>query len=158
MSGARKPGGRTGNAPPGSYLGGILVLVLLRLASFGLSRVESAVPAAEGAPRRQSDGDRKAEHRRDLHAYLWGAGLSLSLTVLPFALVYWSVMSRSAVLLAIGVLALAQIVVHFRFFLHIDPPRQKTDDLYLILFSTLVLAVMASGTIWIMGDLARRMG
>ena len=57
----------------------------------------------------------------------------------------------------IGAFALVQLVVHLRFFLHIDLSHQKREDLQLILFSVLLLAIMALGTIWIMGNLATRM-
>ncbi len=102
--------------------------------------------------------DQTAEnYRRDLHSYFWGIGLALVLTLVPFALVYWKAMSPFSLAIAIGAFALVQMVVHFRFFLHINPPRQKRDDLYLILFSSLVVVVMVSGTIWIMTNLAARM-
>ena len=51
----------------------------------------------------------------------------------------------------------AQIIIQVRYFLHIDLSRQKREDLQLILFSLLLLTVMAGGTIWIMGSLAGRM-
>jgi cytochrome o ubiquinol oxidase operon protein cyoD len=58
--------------------------------------------------------------------------------------------------LIIGAFALAQILMHFRFFLHIGL-RQKREDLQLLLFSALLLTIMVSGTIWIMASLAQRM-
>lgn len=116
-----------------------------------MSRRSGEVPAI-GNAQEQDD-----EYRRDLRSYLCGISLALPLTVVPFALVYWSAMPRFGLLLAIGAFALTQIVVHFRFFLHIDPPRQKVDDLQLILFSGLILLVMGGGTIWIMANLAMRM-
>ena len=99
-----------------------------------------------------------AEHARELRQYLWGYGLAIALTLVPFGLVNWSVLSRHGLYLAIGGFALAQIIVHFRCFLHIDPPRQKTDDLQLILFSGLLLFFMIAGTIWILASLAIRTG
>lgn len=57
----------------------------------------------------------------------------------------------------IAVFALAQIVVHVRFFLHIDLSGQKREDLQLILFTVLLLAIMSGGTIWIMANLYTRM-
>ncbi len=50
-------------------------------------------------------------------------------------------------------------MVHFRCLLHIDPPRHNTDDLHLILFSSLLLFFMVGGTIWILvlANLAMRM-
>ena len=53
-------------------------------------------------------------------------------------------------------LSLVQMIVHFRFFLHIGF-HQKREDLQLILFSTLLLFLMVAGTIWIMASLAGRM-
>ena len=52
--------------------------------------------------------------------------------------------------------ALAQMLVHFRFFLHVSL-SQKREDLLLILFSAVLLTIMVAGTIWIMASLALRM-
>jgi len=98
----------------------------------------------------------KAAERRDLLSYVWGLILALVLTAVPFALVRWQLLPRASVLVAIGVLALVQAVVHFRFFLHIGL-RRKREDLLLILFSALMLIVMVAGTIWIMANLGQRM-
>lgn len=101
--------------------------------------------------------DREAQYRHELHTYVWGYVLALVLTLVPFGLVYWSAMARPALYLAIGAFAIAQAIVHFRCFLHIDPPRQNTDDLHLILFSSLLLFFMVGGTVWILANLATRM-
>lgn len=113
----------------------------------------SALNAGPGPTAREQAG----EYRRELRSYLWGIGLALVLTVVPFALVHWSMLSRETALMAIGGFALVQIVVHFRFFLHIDLSRQKREDLQLILFSGLILTIMIGGTIWILFNLATRM-
>jgi len=97
------------------------------------------------------------DYRRELYSYLWGISLALALTLIPFALVYWSALSELGLFIAIGALGFIQIVIHFRFFLHINPPRQNVDDLHLILFSSLILLVMAGGTVWILFNLADRM-
>ncbi len=96
------------------------------------------------------------EERRDFRSYVRGIGLALLLTLVPFALVRWAWIPRFPLLIAIGVFALVQMIVHFRFFLHIGF-RQKREDLQLILFSTLLLIILVGGTIWIMGSLALRM-
>jgi cytochrome o ubiquinol oxidase subunit IV len=107
-----------------------------------------------------NDGGRgqQGEYRRELLSYVCGFGLALALTLVPYGLVYWSAMQQSALYLAIGACALVQGVVHFRFFLHINPPRQNMDDLQLVLFSGLLLFMMIGGTIWILANLAMRMG
>jgi cytochrome o ubiquinol oxidase operon protein cyoD len=100
---------------------------------------------------------RNREERRDFRSYVWGLGLGLLLTLVPFALMHWvDVIPRFQLLIVIGVFALAQMIVHFVFFLHISF-REKREDLQLILFSTLLLIIMVGGTIWIIGNLAQRM-
>ena len=101
--------------------------------------------------------NRDAEFRRERRSYLYGLGLALVLTVIPFGVVAWGGWSTGAVRSLIAVFALVQIVVHFRFFLHIDFSRQKREDLQLILFTALLLVIMAGGTIWIMANLYTRM-
>ena len=96
-------------------------------------------------------------HRRGARIYIAGFALALTLTLVPFALVHWALLEGRALALAIAALALAQIVVHLRFFLHIDLSKQKREDLQLILFTVLLLAIMALGTLWILGNLATRM-
>lgn len=98
----------------------------------------------------------KEQERRELRSYVWGIGLALLLTVVPFALVHWGGIPRFALLIVIGAFALVQMLVHFRFFLHIGF-KQKGEDLQLILFSALLLTIMVAGTIWIMASLALRM-
>jgi cytochrome o ubiquinol oxidase operon protein cyoD len=100
--------------------------------------------------------ERRHEERRDFLSYVWGLGLALLLTLVPFALVHWAGIPRFVLLIVIGSFALVQVVVHFRFFLHIGF-RQRREDLQLILFSALLLIVMVAGTIWIMANLAARM-
>ncbi len=96
------------------------------------------------------------QERRDFRSYVWGIGLGLFLTLVPFALVYWAFIPRFPLLILIGALALVQMMVHFRCFLHIGF-KQKREDLHLILFSILLLTIMVAGTVWIMASLALRM-
>ena len=91
-----------------------------------------------------------AAYRSDLRTYLVGLTLAVLLSTIPFALVAGTGLGRTALLWVIGVCALPQVLVHFRCFLHIDLSRQKRDDLQLILFSTMIVLLMVSGTIWIM--------
>ncbi len=104
-----------------------------------------------------STGTTAAEYKHELRTYALGYGLALALTLVPFGLVYWSAMPIHGLYLVIGGLAIVQALVHFRCFLHIDPPRQNMNDLQLILFSSLLLFFMAGGTIWILANLATRM-
>ena len=96
------------------------------------------------------------EYRREARVYLAGFGFALTLTVIPFGLVRWGLMQGRALAVTIALLAVAQIIVHLRFFLHIDLSRQKREDLQLILFTVLLLGIMALGTLWIMSNLSAR--
>lgn len=101
--------------------------------------------------------DNELNYLKELRFYLTGFLLALILTIVPFALVAWGDLPSRAMLMIILVMGLIQVVVHFRFFLHIDLSRQKREDLQLILFSVLLLTIMGGGTIWIMSNLANRM-
>jgi cytochrome o ubiquinol oxidase subunit IV len=101
----------------------------------------------------QPASDAGAEKR----SYLWGLGLAVVLTSAAFGLAVFKILSGTALLLAIGALALIQIVVQFRFFLHVDLSRQKREDLQLILFTTLLILIMVGGSLWILGNLDTRM-
>ncbi|AKI03531.1 heme/copper-type cytochrome/quinol oxidase, subunit 4 (plasmid) [Hoeflea sp. IMCC20628] len=96
-------------------------------------------------------------YQQEVRGYLTGFGLALVLTLVPFALVLRGDLSPLATLIVLGGCGLAQFVVQLRFFLHIDLRRQKREDLQLILFSVLLLVIMAGGTIWIIGNLGMRM-
>ncbi|MEO8777416.1 MAG: cytochrome C oxidase subunit IV family protein [Rhodanobacter sp.] len=98
----------------------------------------------------------KQQESHEFHSYVWGISLALLLTLIPFALVHWAAAPRIALLITIGAFALVQLVVQFRFFLHIGF-KQKREDLLLILFSAFLLFLMVAGTIWIMASLAARM-
>ncbi len=123
----------------------------------GLAVLGWSVLLSQRSPGGASAEDPDAEYRRELHSYLWGIGLALLLTWVPFSLVYWHAAPPFWLFIGIGAFALVQIVVHFRFFLHIRFTKQKMEDLELILFSTLILTLMAGGTIWILTNLAARM-
>jgi cytochrome o ubiquinol oxidase subunit IV len=94
---------------------------------------------------------------RDLYTYLCGLVLALTLTAVPFALVYWHAMTTVSLWIAVGGLALVQAVVHFRCFLHVNPPHENVDEMLLVLFTVLILVMMAGGTVWILGNLHSRM-
>ena len=54
-------------------------------------------------------------------------------------------------------LALLQIVAHFRYFLHIDLQKSHRDDLQLILFTGLIIGLMVAGSLWIIFNQNQRM-
>ncbi len=107
--------------------------------------------------REDETGARPEDATAERRSYLKGFAAALLLTALPFALVAWDLAARRTILVIVGAAALLQIAAHFRWFLHIRLRGQSREDLQLILFTTLILALMAGGTIWILANLATRM-
>ena len=95
--------------------------------------------------------------RRETWSYVIGYVLALALTGVAFAAVRWPSFAAPTTLAIVFGLALVQIIVHFRFFLHISLARSSREDLQLVLFSTLIVALMVSGTIVILLNLHERM-
>ena len=95
--------------------------------------------------------------RTDLINYGVGYVLALTLTCAAFALVHWHWASGTTALGVIFALGLIQAIVHFRCFLHVSLSRSARDDLELILFSTLIIAVMTGGTLVVLFNLRTRM-
>ena len=95
--------------------------------------------------------------RSDVRIYLIGYALALVLSCIAFAEVRWPVFHPAATFAIVLVLALAQAIVLFRFFLHITLAKSARDDLLLILFSTLIVVLMVSGTLVILMNLRARM-
>ena len=110
---------------------------------------------------RRPGGGRRAgrteQYAHELRRHLRGFGLATALTLAPFAAVGYGWLSGGTALALIGVCAVAQIVVQFRYFLHIDLSRQSREDLQLILFTFLILLIMISGTVWILASQYDRM-
>lgn len=98
-----------------------------------------------------------SEIRRDLATYVTGYLLALILTGCAFATVYFHPVSKAGQFTIVLVLAFFQILVHMRCFLHISLKRSARSDLQLILFSTLIIALMVGGSLIILFNLQARM-
>ncbi len=98
-----------------------------------------------------------SDRTRELRSYAVGYGLSLALTTAAFAAVRWPSTGARATFGIVLALGLVQMAVQFRCFLHISLKRSSRHDLQLILFSTLIIALMVSGTLVILFNLRSRM-
>lgn len=74
-----------------------------------------------------------------------------------FALVRWPSFGARAIFGSVLALGLVQMMVQLRCFLHISLKRSSHHDLQLIVFFTLVIALMVSGALVILFDLRVRM-
>ena len=90
-------------------------------------------------------------------SYLTGFALSVVLTVIPFALAMHPNVSRGAIIVSILVLAVAQILVHLVYFLHLDRSSQQRWNVIAFVFTVLIVAILIGGSIWIMVNIAHNM-
>jgi len=99
-----------------------------------------------------------SDRSESLHQpYLKGFVLALVLTGIPFGLVVAGLLPRFTTLVVIAILALVQVVVHLRYFLHIDLKSTPRDNLLALAFAAVLICIMIGGTLWIMLDLNARM-
>jgi cytochrome o ubiquinol oxidase operon protein cyoD len=89
--------------------------------------------------------------------YVVGFGLAAGLTVASFALARGHLLTPASLVAALVVLAIAQMIVHLIFFLHITTaPAQKTNILALLL-TLLIISLMVLGSLWVMSQLNTHM-
>lgn len=89
--------------------------------------------------------------------YVKGFVFALVLTGIPFGLVAAELLPRFTTLVMIAILAVIQVVVHLRYFLHIDLKSTPRDNLLALGFAAVLIFLMVGGTLWIMLDLDARM-
>lgn len=93
----------------------------------------------------------------EMRVYAIGYGLAMVLTCLAFGSVYWQWFDPTITLGIVFGVGFLQMIVHFVYFLHVNLRRSARDDLQLILFSTVIIALMAGGTVVILLNLRHRM-
>jgi cytochrome o ubiquinol oxidase subunit IV len=92
-----------------------------------------------------------------LQPYVTGFVFALVLTGIPFGLVAANLLPRFTTLVVIAVLAVVQVVVHLRYFLHIDLDTTPRENLLALAFAAVLVFLTVGGTLWIMLDLNARM-
>lgn len=97
------------------------------------------------------------ENDHGLRLYLTGFVLALALTAIPFGLVVFGSLPKMATMVAVAVAAIAQVLVHLRYFLHLDLTTTPRENLLAIAFAAVLILIMVGGSLWIMFDLHSRM-
>ncbi len=93
-----------------------------------------------------------------LSGYLIGFGLSVALTAIPFWLVMTGTIgNRTLAVLVLGGFAVAQILVHMVFFLHMNGRIEGGWTLLSTLFTAVFVAIAIAGTLWVMFHMNRYM-
>ena len=91
------------------------------------------------------------------NAYMVGFGLAVILTAIPFVMVAFKLASATTTLVVIAALAVIQVVVHLRYFLHLDFKHTPRENLVTLAFTAVLIVIMIGGSLWIMFDLHHRM-
>lgn len=89
-------------------------------------------------------------------AYVTGFVLALILTIIPFGIVGFDLLSPVAALLVVAIAAVIQILVHMYFFLHLDVSEEKLSVTQTGFFTALLLVLFVGGTIWLFWGLHAR--
>jgi cytochrome o ubiquinol oxidase operon protein cyoD len=90
--------------------------------------------------------------RKDItiRSYLIGVVLASALTAIPFGLVAARALSPIQTIVVIGVAAITQVIVHLRYFLHVDLKPSSQNKMAALGFAAVVLLVLVGGTLGIM--------
>jgi len=86
-----------------------------------------------------------------LSGYLTGFVLSVILTAIPFWLVMsQTIIDRNIAVLVLGGFAVAQILVHMVFFLHMNGKLEGGWTMLSTIFTIIFLVIAVAGTLWVM--------
>lgn len=88
-----------------------------------------------------------------LTSYIIGFILSILLTIIPYMLVINHVISTDAIIIAVVVLGIVQLLVQLIFFLHLNTSNDGRSTLLSFAFTFLILAILVAGSLWIMWNL-----
>ncbi|MFC0877395.1 cytochrome o ubiquinol oxidase subunit IV [Saccharicrinis sp. FJH2] len=89
--------------------------------------------------------------------YILGFILAFLLTGTSFLLAATGMVSKQIIIAGILIAAVAQMLVHLHFFLHLDTSSGARWNVYSLLFAFLLIAFFIGGTIWVMFTLNQRM-
>ncbi len=103
------------------------------------------------------------EHKVDsgasagVRGYLIGFALSSLLTAASFGIVGTTLIWAPGIPVALAVFAVAQMGVHLVFFLHVSSGPDNTNNILALAFGVMVVAIVISGSLWIMYHLNQNM-
>ena len=100
-------------------------------------------------------GTHGSDHSPSQKQYIIGFVLAIVLTAVPFALVMGHSGIGTGVLIA--AFAVAQIVVHVVYFLHVNRSEEQRWNLTALLYTVLMVGIIMIGSLWIMHHLSSSM-
>ena len=90
--------------------------------------------------------------------YTIGFIASVGLTIVPFYMaMHTEDYSRGAIIAAIAITAIAQVLVQLVFFLHMNSSSEQRWNVIAFIYTILTIAVLLVGSVWIMNYLHSNM-
>ena len=115
--------------------------------------VSGGIEDSRGTP-----GTRSGGGRGSWHGYAIGYIAAALLTLGAFAIAQsGTLMTPASVVAGVVVLAIAQMLVHLIFFLHINTAPQQKTNIMALLLTLLIIAIVVIGSLWIMAHLNQNM-
>ncbi|AEF53140.1 cytochrome o ubiquinol oxidase subunit IV [Marinomonas posidonica] len=96
-----------------------------------------------------SDHSSEAHSHGSVKSYLTGFIWSVILTGIPFWMVMTEAFDKGPTYITIVVLAVIQIFVHLKYFLHLDFSDQGKLDTYSFIFSAVIIVMVVALSVWI---------
>ncbi|RBO86188.1 cytochrome o ubiquinol oxidase subunit IV [Marinomonas aquiplantarum] len=96
-----------------------------------------------------SDHSSEAHSHGSVKSYVIGFVWSVILTGIPFWMVMTEAFDKGPTYIAIVVLAIIQIFVHLKYFLHLDFSEQGKLDTYSFIFSAVIIIMVVALSVWI---------
>ena len=89
--------------------------------------------------------------------YVIGFFLAIFLTCVSFFLVFTSIITKQAAIAGIMIAGAIQIFVHLYYFLHLNDFSRARWNIFILVFTLLLVIFFIGGTVWVMFTLHQRM-
>lgn len=96
-----------------------------------------------------SDHSSEANSHGSVKSYLTGFIWSVILTGIPFWMVMTEAFDKGPTYITIILLAVVQIFVHLKYFLHLDFSEQGKLDTYSFIFAAVIIVMVVALSVWI---------
>ena len=90
-------------------------------------------------------------------SYIIGFALAVLFTLISFSFVMIGQVPKKVAVIGLSIAALLQMLVHLRYFLHLDRSSAQRWNLVLLAFTAVLIFIFIGGTIWVMFTLNSRM-
>lgn len=96
-------------------------------------------------------------HQATYGRYVFGFASSIALTLAAYMLVVQHAFTAQTIMLAVGALAIVQLIVQLVFFLHVGEELRPRWKLLALIFMIVIVLIVVLGSLWIMANLDANM-